>query len=576
MMYKKLITKRNLQFFVLVLLSGSISSQSFDEAYLKSLPEEMQSEVIQKLDEKEQMNEPIYKRPLSRIDKISDSKRFGINIFNSMQTSFMPINEPNLDSDYILDFGDVLEVQLIGQKNYIKSVEIKRDGSISLEGLEKIFLSGLTLNKATELIQLKVANAYIGTKAFISLTSIRDIQVYIVGLAFNPGLYTLNGNSNVLHALSMAGGVTDNGSLRKVQLRRNGELIKTFDFYELFINGRSDMPLRLRSGDVILIPPAHKIISIFGGINRELTYELLEKESISDLINFSNGLSSSANISKPIRVLSVQQGSTISAFYDFNEVQNIYPQDNDSVYIEEYLFKEVSISGAVKYPGKYILSMNKRLSDLIIEAGGYREDAYVYGGILQSDKAEEYSLIGSEMSYQQFLTNLIESGIEFSPEILSATSNLKTSISSRVIANFDLDTICDFPEFDTLLQNNDEVIIPSKTQQVYVYGAVNSPGAKRHDLKNNLSDYIKNSGGLSLNAEKNNIYIVHPNGESTIVKLDKINFFGQSSTLEIYPGSFIFVTPKINLNIQKSASLWAPIVSSFALTLASIASLDNN
>ena len=126
----------------------------------------------------------------------------------------MPINEPNLDGSYILDFGDVLEIQLIGQNDSIEEYELKRDGTINIPDIGKVSLAGLSLNDASSLIKAKVDKAYIGTQAFITLKNIRDITVLISGNAFNPGIYTLNGNSNMLHAISMAGGVSDIGSYR--------------------------------------------------------------------------------------------------------------------------------------------------------------------------------------------------------------------------------------------------------------------------------------------------------------------------------------------------------------------------
>ena len=153
-------------------------------------------------------------KPFSEEEMIARKirNRFGDNIFDTMQSSFMPINEPNLDSSYVLDFGDTLELQLIGQKNSIDSLSVRRDGSINIPEIGKLFVSGLSLDDVNKLIKAKISSAFIGVEAFISLVNIRDIQVLITGNAYNPGIYTLNGNSNILNALSMAGGVNENGN----------------------------------------------------------------------------------------------------------------------------------------------------------------------------------------------------------------------------------------------------------------------------------------------------------------------------------------------------------------------------
>jgi protein involved in polysaccharide export with SLBB domain len=184
------------------LFSTITYSQELDEALLASLPENVRQDVEGKIGAKADIEKPVYRRASTFVDKDEDknlnTQLFGSDFFDVMQTSFMPINEPNLDASYILDFGDVLEIQLIGQKDLTDTYTIARDGSINLPDIGKLNLSGLSLNDASDLIKAKVNNSYIGTSAFISLKNVRDINVLIVGNAFNPGIYTLNGNSNMI------------------------------------------------------------------------------------------------------------------------------------------------------------------------------------------------------------------------------------------------------------------------------------------------------------------------------------------------------------------------------------------
>jgi len=214
-----------------LVVSAAIYSQELDEAYLQSLPEGVREDVLNKIEAKDDLDKPVYRRASTFIDKDKDEDEgidnilFGSDFFDVMQTSFMPINEPNLDSSYVLDFGDVLEIQFIGQKDQIDNYSINRDGSINLPDIGRLNLSGLSLNDASNLIKAKVSSAYIGTEAYISLKNIRDINVLVVGNAYNPGIYTLNGNSNMLHAISMAGGINDIGSYRNINLIRSGKVI---------------------------------------------------------------------------------------------------------------------------------------------------------------------------------------------------------------------------------------------------------------------------------------------------------------------------------------------------------------
>ena len=163
-----------------LLITSTVShSQELDEAYLQSLPESVRSDVLQKIDDRDELEKPTYRRPSTMIAKnycsdeivndcIERSNRFGSKLFNMMQSSFMPINEPNFDSSYILDFGDTLEIQLIGQKNINEELPVKRDGSINIPEIGKISVAGLSLDKVNSLIKDKIANAYIGIEAFVT------------------------------------------------------------------------------------------------------------------------------------------------------------------------------------------------------------------------------------------------------------------------------------------------------------------------------------------------------------------------------------------------------------------------
>ena len=222
-------------FFPLIVIA-----QDLDKEFLSTLPEDIREDVQKTVKAKKDTEEPVYRSASTFIDKeeeedddddITISQLFGSDFFDVMQSSFMPINEPNLDPSYILDFGDVLEVQLIGQEDSIEEHVISRDGSININEIGKIFVSGLSLESASSLIKAKINEAYIGTQVYISLKNVRDINILVVGNAYNPGIYTLNGNANMLHALSMAGGVNEYGSYRDISLVRNGEVIDNLDIY---------------------------------------------------------------------------------------------------------------------------------------------------------------------------------------------------------------------------------------------------------------------------------------------------------------------------------------------------------
>ena len=567
---------------VLLLLSTIIYSQELDEAYLESLPESVRADVLDKISAEESLDKPIYRRASTFIDKEENpSLLFGSNFFDVMQTSFMPINEPNLDSSYILDFGDVLEIQLIGQKDFIDTFSIARDGSINLQDIGRLNLSGLSLKDASDLIKAKINNSYIGTEAYVSLKNIRDINILIVGNAYNPGIYTLNGNSNMLHALSMAGGINEIGSYRNISLVRSGEIIGTLDLYEVLIEGKYSVSMGLRSGDSIVVNPVGKLVSIESGVQRPAVYEINDNENFNDLLRFSSGFSKNNDFDN-ITVKRVLAGVSEVINLEIDDLYSFKLLDSDSIYIREYKVDTIQIQGSVYNPGTYMVNRGTKLSEAIIAAGGYDSSAYPFSGYLENFKAKEINRISKQKLYNTFITNLISNGTSMSVDDSNIGQLLlqikETEPTGRIIAEFDLDIIKNNPSLDTILEDGDILLIPQITQQVFVQGEISNPGATRYIPNMGIDGYINKSGGLLTSANKDNIFIVHPNGETENLNSNsRLSFIFQDSDKKlIYPGSIIYIPQKTNFaNSLQIASIWAPIVSSIALSLTSLSVLNN-
>ena len=581
---------KNFVITILLLTSVSVFSQELDKAYLESLPDNVKGDVLSKIDERKKDDKAVYRRESSMIDKILDPEelaarkernRFGDNIFDMMQSSFMPINEPNLDSAYILDFGDVLEVQMIGQKKSIETIPVKRDGSINIPELGKLFISGLSLNDANTLIKSKVSSSYIGVEVFITLVNIRDIQVLVTGETYNPGIYTLNGNSNILYALKMAGGIGENGSYRKIDLIRNNEIIKSIDLYDIFIFGKSGFGERLRSGDSIVVRPSMKMVNISGAVKRPALFELTENNTFADLIQFANGFADNANI----QTLRIERPTKDTTYYinisDLNELSSMEVMSSDRINIRAYERRTVKITGAINTPGVYSISKNETLSSLIIKADGFAYNAYPFGGVLVNKKAKELNEIAAEKLYKSFVQRLITKGdalfaSESLPFILEELK--RVAVTGRVMAEFDLDVIKANPNIDTTLSDGDEIVIPIKSEQVYIFGEVNQPGATRYKPSQNIREYIYDAGGMLDTSDLDNIFIVHPNGE-----VNKANVNGRLSFLNkrnidtlVYPGSVIYIPREVKAgDAAMVASIWAPIISSAATSITALSVLNN-
>ena len=566
----------------LLIASTTAYSQELDEAYLASLPESVRGDILDKMAEREVKDTPAYRRPSTMINKPAEgSSRFGAQIFDMMQTSFMPINEPNFDSSYVLDFGDTLEIQLIGQKNSIDELSVKRDGSINIPEIGKIFVAGLSLEATNALIKNKISNAYIGIEAFVSLVNIRDIQVLITGNAYNPGIYTLNGNSNLLHALSMAGGIDEKGSYRQIDLIRDNNVISSIDLYDIFIHGKSGFGQRLRSGDSILIRPVNNLVSISGAVKRPGTFELKPSETFLDVFNYANGFSPSAD-KDTLRIERLDgEANRFIKVSDVNSLSSIKIAPGDRLNVRAYERKSVTITGAVNTPGTYIISRGETLLSLLEKAEGYKDDAYPFAGILNNKKTLSVNQEAVDKLYTAFVQKLITKGdalfaSESLPFILAELK--KSTITGRLKAEFDIDVIKASPLLDTTLNDGDEIIIPTLTQQVYIYGEVNNPGAIRYKSGKGVNEYLINSGGQLESADRENIFVIHPNGEINRISNARLSFLNnRSNDILIYPGSVIYIPRKVfTRDPAMIASIWAPIVSALALSLTSLSVLDRN
>lgn len=575
-------------FFLLLLLPhitlSLLSQENFDDSFLKSLPDEVKEDLISETDRKSDLEEEQYRRPSTYIKKPdeSESKRFGSQFFNMMQSTLMPINEPNLDGSYILDFGDVLELQLTGQKSSTTLLPVKRDGSINIPEIGKVFVGGLSIDNSADLIKAKVSSSFIGVDAFLTLTNVRDIQVIVAGNVYNPGPYTLNGNSNLFHALSVSGGPSEIGSYRSISLIRNNKLIEEIDLYDIFIFGKSGFGSRLRSGDLIFIKPALNIVSIYGGVKRPGTYELKDSENLENILEFSNGISNISDLSE-IRLFRLDNGKVLNIkISNLDDLKNYSSNDMDKIVIREFPFRTVSIKGAVTNPGEYILNEGDGIRNLLVKAGGYRENAYPFGGVLENNNTKIINEMAVEELYNQFIKAITSnlSNLDNISAITTLMSELKTvDVSGRVSAEFDLSVLNQDSSKDVKLQDGDKITIPEKLDHVYVYGEISTQGTVRFSEDESFNYYIEKKGGYNNNADSKAIFILQPNGETISVNKLRKNLFlsNESRDISIYPGSVIFVPRKSSnaLLATQTAQSYASILGSIGVSLASISVLKD-
>jgi protein involved in polysaccharide export with SLBB domain len=594
-----------------MIISVSLHAQELDQDFLDSLPDDLKEDLIQKNESKEKKANETYRPYLyssklsqaeellklkDRLEKdlldlerrlateenltISEELRlYGADFFNTFQTSFMPINEPNPDSGYMLDVGDILQIQLVGQNDYIEDFLISSDGSINLPDIGKIIVAGLSLNDTSMLIKSKVNSAFISTEAFISLSEIRDVNILVTGNAQNPGIYTLTGNSNILHAISAAGGISEFGSLREINLIRDNIIIETLDVYDLLIEGQYNLNKRLRSGDVVFVEARKNIITIDGAINRPAKYEALDDQKLISIIEYANGINRIAdfeNISLERLVDGLLKTIQVPNDSYFNAI-NV--QDGDSIYIREYPYRQAKISGAVLKPGSYTMAAGETINNLIEKAGGYTENAYQFGAIYLNEDAKKVNELSKEILYQDFLDNIIAAsqqniGADLTPVVKLTDELNKVEPNGRVVIDLLNNLTIDLYN----IKEGDELIIPERSNVVYVYGETSTEGAVMYVDNQDVEYFVEKSGGYKKFADNESIYILHPNGESQLYR-SKRNIFERSpkSEIRIYPGSIIFVPRELDESAPRrlAAQAYVSILGNLGIALASLSAIND-
>lgn len=297
-------------------------------------------------------------------------KRFGYDLFDEAPSTFSPVTDVPVPADYVVGPGDELNVQLFGSQNRNLRLLVSREGTVSLPELGPISVAGQTFGSAKASIESRVAQQIIGVHANVSMGDIRSIRIFVLGEAKRPGSYTVSGLATMTTALFASGGVRPIGSLRDIQLKRQGAVVRHLDLYDLLIQGNTSDDAKLLPGDVIFIPPVGATVSVQGEVKRPAIYELRGESDLGDALRIAGGLTPDADASRGSLqrvdeqsrrvVLDVnvsEQGGRTRKLHngDVLTIERLRPQLDSGVVLE----------GFVHRPGPRAWREGMRISDLI-------------------------------------------------------------------------------------------------------------------------------------------------------------------------------------------------------------------
>jgi polysaccharide export outer membrane protein len=302
-------------------------------------------------------------------------KPFGYSLFAGEPSTFAPITDIQVSLGYKLGPGDSISIQLYGKESTNLNLTINRQGNINLPKLGPINIAGQTFSEAKQLIEQIINDRKIGVKSSISMGDLRSIRVFVLGEAYRPASYTLSSLSTVTQALYAAGGVNNIGSLRNIQIKRNGKVVSTFDLYDLLLQGNTADDVNLMTGDVVFVPTVGKTVGIKGEVVRPAIYEIKHEDTLPKLIQLAGGLlpTAYASIGKIERINKTGLRSIVNV--DINETNQAVINNGDILEVGSVLTtleQSVTIKGHVSRAGIYGWRKGMQLSDLVTTINDFK------------------------------------------------------------------------------------------------------------------------------------------------------------------------------------------------------------
>ncbi len=403
--------------------------------------------------------------PMQPVEALYKGNRvFGRDIFNNTELTFEPAMNIATPQNYVVGPGDNVKVDIFGASQKSNVYTVSPDGDITIEGYGPINISGLTMSQANARLRSTLGSRYSSSSIKVSLGQTRTITVNVMGEVKTPGTFTLSAFASVFHALYMAGGINEIGTLRNIKVYRGGRLVTVVDVYDYILNGKLKGNVRLADNDVIVVGPYDSMVNISGKVKRPMYYEMKKNESVGTLLKYAGGYESDA-YTKSIRI--IRNNGAKRSVFNINEfdMSSFKVADGDEVSVDSILDRYenmVEVKGAVFRPGLYQLGGDlTTVRGLLTQCDGVTEEAFTARGVMHR---------------------------------MNADRTLK-------VISVDVEGIMNGTTPDMALQNEDILFIPTKSESqtertITIHGEVQYPGIYRYADNETLEDFVLQAGGL--------------------------------------------------------------------------------
>jgi len=510
---------------------------------------------------------------------------FGYDFFNSTPTTFALSSNVPIPTDYTLGPGDKILVEFFGTNSEKQEGYISRLGTFNLPLLGPISLAGLKFSKAEELIKKRASQELIGTEVYLSLSEMRSINVYVVGAAYKPGTYTVSSLASLTNVILASGGPSQQGSLRNIQVKRNGSLVNSYDFYDLILKGDTSKDIRLQESDAVFFPLLEDKIGIDGSVQRPGFYEIKKGESIGDVLSYA-GLENKQDLKIQFgRYSKDKKGREVQMLQYTDATKKTTLLNGDSLNVVSSSGIEpmhIEIRGQVLYPGFYDINIGDTILSVISKAGGMTDQAYPEASVftrLAVAEQQKNSYIKNADNLEKSLMNSTSSGNAIDGQAYLAISAFIDRLRNfdpigRQVVAVDSYTLNSDPKYNFEMQNGDKLIIPKRTSVINVVGEVLNSTTHIFDQDLSIQDYIDLSGGVTEGADLSKIFVIMPNGQALIYKQ---RLFQADISNSLLPGSTIVISRNPDpFNWLQLTSIITPILSDLAVSAAAIGAINNN
>lgn len=396
--------------------------------------------------------------------ELDQKKVFGRDIFNNKELTFEPNMNIATPQNYKLGPGDAVFIDIYGASQKTIEGTISPDGEITIDGFGPVHVSGLTVAQANSKLRSTLGARYSSSQIKLTVGQTKTIMVNVMGEVKVPGTYTLSAFATVFHALYMAGGTNELGTLRSIKVYRNNKLVTVVDIYDYILNGKLTGNIRLADNDVIVVGPYDCLVNITGKVKRPMYYEMKRNESLSTLLKYSGGFAGDA-YTKSVRVVrKTGQQRSVFNIEEF-DMASFHVSDGDSVSVDSILPRyenTVELKGAVFRPGLYQLGNNiNSVRSLIEHAEGITEEAFTNRAVMHRMKADR----------------------------------------TLEVVSVDLAGILNGTSADIPLKENDVLFVPTKQdamvdRTITIHGEVHYPGIYKYADNETIEDFILQAGGL--------------------------------------------------------------------------------